>query len=116
MTAAININSLCEHITDERLNELLPDVPDSVRIDFYGHVRVKQTSYGMWSVCVELDINGTKRGLSFRTNNEDMKLVLEGADYRDFGMTYADAVDSALVMAIDHNQTELADYISEAAE
>ena len=60
MNTPTNIISLCDTITDARLNELLPEVPAEVTVRFYGHVRTKQTGYGTWRVVVELDINSTK--------------------------------------------------------
>lgn len=102
-----NITSTCEHITDSRLMELLPTVPEGVSVAFYGHIRTAQTGYGMWRVTVELDINGSTEKYTFKTNDEDLKLVLEGADYREFSYTYVQAVDAALEQAIEENYAEL---------
>ena len=109
MSANININitSTWGHITDSRLMELLPTVPEGVTVAFYGHIRTTQTGYGMWRVTVDLDINGSTEKYSFMTNDEEMKLVLEGADYREFPYTYAQAVDAALAQAIEENYGEL---------
>lgn len=107
MNTPTNINSLSEHINDQRLAEILPTVPDGVRVAFYGHIRVAPTGYGQWRVTVELDINGSTERYSFKTNDEDLKLVLEGADYRDFGRAYPEAVDLALSTAIEENYAEV---------
>ena len=116
MNKRANINSYCEHISDERLNEILPNVPATVEVEFYGHIRVQQVHYGMWRFTVELDINGLKCKLSFRSNDEELKLVLEGADYRTFDYTCDEAVDEALYSAVVANMSDLEDMIAAAEE
>lgn len=115
MNTMTNIISLCDTITDERLSELLPEVPAEVRIDFYGHIRTKQTGYGTWRVIVELDINGKTEQFGFTTHDEEFYRKLRGHDeYTD--EEQADALDSALVMAMDQNDGDVTEAILTAQE
>jgi hypothetical protein len=116
MSTTTNVNSSCQFITDARLAELMPTVPEGVTVNYYGHIRTTQTGYGMWRVTVELDINGATEKYSFRTNDEDLKLVLDGADYREFSYTAAEAADVALAQAIEENYAEVYNDLTAAAE
>lgn len=116
MSTIANINSSCQFITDARLAELLPTVPEGVTVNYYGHIRTTQTGYGMWRVTVELDINGATEKYSFRTNDEELKLVLEGADYREFSYTAAEAADTALALAIEEHYAEIHNDLKLAAQ
>lgn len=115
MNNLTNINSYVPTISDARLNELLPEVPASVDVKFYGRVTSKQTGYGTWRVTVELDINGKTCQFGFTSHDEELHMKLRGNDqYTEDEQ--ADALDSALQMALDQNDGDVMDAILTAEE
>ena len=113
MNTQANIISYCPAISDERLAELLPEVPEGAMTQFYGHVSATLKGYGTWSVTVEIDINGATKKMFFTTHDEEFVQKLRGHDdYSEEEQN--EALDTALAMAIDKNDIE--DAILEAAE
>jgi hypothetical protein len=113
MNTTTNITSYCDSITDARLTELLGEVPDGVQVKFYGHVRTKLEGYGMWRVSVELDINGATIQLGFSNNDEEFIQKLRG--HEDYTAQEQDeALDIALVMAMDEDRNYLDEILNEA--
>lgn len=80
MNTQANIKSYSKEITDSRLFELLPEVPEHIEAGFYGTIRVSQTGYGTWRIIVELDLNGSKVECGFTTHDEETILKVRGAD------------------------------------
>jgi hypothetical protein len=107
-------HSYCEAITDERLAELLPDIPSNVNVAFFGHVRTRQTGYGTWRIIVELEINGATIQLGFSNNDEEFIQKLRGHD--EFSAEeQADALDTAVVMAMDQNDADVCEALAQAS-
>ena len=115
MNTTNNINSYCETITDARLIELMPEVPADVPVAFYGHVRTRQTGYGTWRIIVELDINSMTEQFGFTSHDEQFMQMLRGHD-KFTAEEQADALDTALLMALDRNEGDVMEALLTAKE
>jgi len=84
-----------------------------VQVKFYGNVRTKLEGYGMWRVIVELHINGATIQLGFSNNDEEFIQKLRG--HEDYTAQEQDeALDIALVMAMDEDRNYLDEILNEA--
>ena len=64
----VYINTYDSLISNEELDQLLPNVPTDCRISLWN-LSITQTGYGHWIISVELEINGEKEIYSTITTN-----------------------------------------------